>query len=80
MEAKKTNRRLNPEPRRCDLSVRECTSILGGSIGGLCQNANVETVRQAVQWWAETDEAWAMFYRLADGAPDLLSKLRSPKS
>jgi len=50
--------KLNPEPRRVDLTVRELVSIIGGLIGGLCQNATTQNVRDAVQWWAEQDEIW----------------------
>jgi hypothetical protein len=50
--------RLEPEPRRCDLTVREMVSILGGLIGSLCENAAPDKVREAVTWWAVTDAAW----------------------
>jgi len=50
--------RLEPEPRRCDLTVREVASILGGLIGSLCENSPPDKVREAVIWWATTDAAW----------------------
>ena len=49
---------LSKEPRRTDLTDRECCSIIGGVIGGLASCADIESVRNAVRWWAETDEAW----------------------
>ncbi len=36
-----------------------CARLLGGVIGSLVTVAGVETTREAVRWWAETDEAWA---------------------
>lgn len=53
--------KLNPEPRRGDLTVREMVSILGGLIGSLCENATPADVRDAVTWWATTDAAWLVF-------------------
>jgi hypothetical protein len=50
--------RLEPEPRRGDLTVREMVSILGGLVGSLCENAPPTKVREAVTWWAVTDAAW----------------------
>lgn len=49
---------LSQEPRRCDLTDRECASIIGGLLGSLSQNSNLETVRNTVRWWAENDKAW----------------------
>jgi hypothetical protein len=53
--------KLEPEPRRGDLSVREMVSIIGGLIGSLCENAPPAKVRDAVIWWAATDAVWASF-------------------
>jgi hypothetical protein len=49
--------RLNPEPAR-ELTLRECVKILGGTIGGLADMSDLETLRAAVKWWANTDAAW----------------------
>lgn len=49
---------LSPLPRRADLTDRECASLIGGLLGSMVQNADIESVRNAVRWWAETDEAW----------------------
>ena len=49
---------MDPRPARTDLTDRECIRLIGGLIGGLTQMADVDTVRAAVRWWAETDEAW----------------------
>lgn len=50
--------RLEPEPRRGDLTVREMVSIIGGLVGSLCENAPPEKVRDAIIWWATTEQAW----------------------
>lgn len=49
---------LSQAPRRQDLTDRECASLIGGLLGSMVQNADIESVRNAVRWWAETDEAW----------------------
>lgn len=49
---------LDTQAARTDLTDRECAKILGGLLGSLIQMAPAETVRQAVRWWAESDEAW----------------------
>jgi hypothetical protein len=49
---------LDPRPVRTDLTDRECSRIIGGLLGSLCGCSDVETVRSAVKWWAETDQAW----------------------
>lgn len=51
-------KRLDSRPARTDLTDRECAKILGGLIGSLCLMTNVETVRSAVEHWAEESEAW----------------------
>lgn len=53
-----TKKPLDTRPRRNDLTDRECASILGGVIGTLAGMADREAVRNAVRWWAETDQAW----------------------
>jgi hypothetical protein len=58
-------KRLDPKPARTDLTDRECTKIIGGILGALCQMTDIETLRNAVKWWAETDELWGMFTALS---------------
>ncbi len=50
--------KLSPVPIREDLTDRECAVLLGGALGGLVRMAGVPTLRRAVRWWAETDDAW----------------------
>ena len=52
-------KKLSNLPARTDLTDRECAKIIGGVLYGLCQVSCPTTVRAAVQWWAETDKAWA---------------------
>lgn len=54
---------LSDEPVRTDLTDRECAKIIGGIIGSLTQVADAAAVRQAVRWWADTDEAWHLIDR-----------------
>lgn len=51
---------LTSKPARTDLTDRECTKIIGGVLGGLVEMAEIETIRAAVRWWAESDQAWEM--------------------
>lgn len=53
-------KKLDSRPARTDLTDRECSKLLGAMIGGLCNMADIETVRAAVRWIAETDEFWAL--------------------
>jgi hypothetical protein len=43
---------------RLDLTAVECCAVLGGLIGGLAQLTDLDTVREAIRWWARKDEAW----------------------
>lgn len=52
------NMKLDPRPARTDMTDRECAKLLGAVIGGLAQQADIEAVRRAVRWWAETEDAW----------------------
>lgn len=54
-------KRLDHRPARTDLTSRECSKIIGALLGGLCQMSSVDTVRDAVDWWSETPEAWEVF-------------------
>jgi hypothetical protein len=49
---------LDTRPARKDLTTRECAKLLGGTIGGLLEMADLETVRAAVKWWAEQEAVW----------------------
>jgi hypothetical protein len=42
---------LSTKPVRTDLTDRECTSILGATIGGLMEMAPRENIEAAIQWW-----------------------------
>ena len=72
-------KKLTPQPARTDLTDRECSNLLGAIIGGLCLMSNKRTVRDAVRWWAECDQAWDMMpnneqvmeaaYNMVTGSP-----------
>lgn len=47
--------KLTTEPARMDLTDRECSKLLGGTIGALLQMATMNDVRNAVRWWAGLD-------------------------
>ena len=72
---------LDPRPARTDLTDRECSRIIGGLLGSLVGNApDVETVRRAVRWWAETDQVWVwMEKQQADFEAAGLSPRRTPE-
>ena len=53
--------KLTPLAVRTDRTDRECVPLLGGLIGALCLEAEVENVRNAVKWWAENKTAWDQF-------------------
>lgn len=57
---------LSPLPRRTDLTDRECASLIGGLLGAMVENADIESVRNAVRWWAETDQAWEALRVMAE--------------
>lgn len=50
---------LVSKPARNDLTDRECSKLLGSLIGGLCQMSDVETVRDAIRWIADSEEFWS---------------------
>ncbi len=49
---------LSPKPRRTDFTDREFCNIIGGLLGGLTHAGEIDDLRNAVRWWAETDQAW----------------------
>jgi hypothetical protein len=53
--------KLNPEPARKDLTVRECTKLIGSTIGGLCSMTDKATLAKAVAWWAENFDTSGVF-------------------
>jgi hypothetical protein len=57
---------LSKEPAR-RLTDREVAKVLGGLLGGLCDMSSVDDVKNAVEWWAKTDEAWEMFRQMHGG-------------
>lgn len=52
--------KLDSNSARTDLTDRECSKLLGGLIGALCQMAPQTTVRKAVRYWAETNGLWQL--------------------
>jgi hypothetical protein len=57
---------LDTRPARTDLTDRECAKLIGACLGGLVEMADVDAVKRAVIWWAETEAAWDGF-RLMQG-------------
>lgn len=51
---------LDTRPARNDLTSRECAKLLGGFLGGLAEMAPIEAVRDAVNWYAQHDDPWAL--------------------
>jgi hypothetical protein len=49
---------LDTFPARTDLTDRECAKLIGACLGGLVQMADVDTVKRAIIWWAQTEKAW----------------------
>ena len=66
---------LSTEPVR-EFTDRECCAIVGGLLGGLVRHAGVDTVRNAINWWAATPEAWDAFSAAAYGAMDAEAEAR----
>jgi hypothetical protein len=70
--------KLNPEEARKDLTLRECTKILGGPIGGLCGMTDKETLAKAILWWAQNFEA-SELYQVARKAEENMRKAASAR-
>lgn len=66
---------LSPIPARTDLTDRECSKIIGGLIGSLCQMADEQAVRRAVRFWAETDELWKAIEFAGKSARELVKAI-----
>ena len=71
--------KLNPEPARQDLTLREVSKILGGTIGGLCSMADKETIEQAIRWWSENFSA-AGVYEMTKAAEEQLRKAQAART
>lgn len=52
---------LSPIPARKDMTDREVAKILAGLMGGLLNMTTLDAIKNAVRWWANTPEAWAIF-------------------
>ncbi len=56
-------KKLTDQPARTDLTDRECTKILGGTIGALVEMSDRRTVQAAVRWWADlSEEHWSTMF------------------
>lgn len=71
-------RKLSTQPQR-PLTDRECCSLIGSLIGGLLQHTDEDTVRAAVRWWAETNEAWRGLAAFRNQAQNQLSTIAIAK-
>jgi hypothetical protein len=50
---------LSEKPSRTDFTDRECSRIIGGVIGAIAGQAeSLESLRNAVKFWAENDYLW----------------------
>ena len=49
---------LDSRPCRA-LTTREVANLLGSLIGGMAYATDPQVLRDAVRWWAESEEAWA---------------------
>lgn len=74
--------KLTEKPPRTDLTDRECSKIIGGTISGLAEMADLATVRKAVQWWADLDEHYwkQIFTESASDIAGALSSYIQPKN
>lgn len=53
-----TKPKLDPRPARTDLTSREVAKLLDGYLGAVVQMADIQAVKEALQWWVETPVAW----------------------
>ena len=65
---------LDTRPARTDLTSRECSKLIGGMIGTLCQMAPMENVRTAIKWWAQTDAAWSLLDGMTQVATEVFNQ------
>lgn len=58
---------LSEKPARVDLTDRECARIIGGLLGSLAGVAeSIDALRNAVRWWADTDQVWTTFEKIEE--------------
>ena len=55
---------LSIAPPRQDLTDRECAKLLAWILGSLRAMTDLASLRNAVAWWHEHDEAWALLERI----------------
>lgn len=55
---------LDTRPARNDLTSRECAKLIGGLLSSLCDQASIEEVKEAVDWWSQNQTAWDAFRRM----------------
>lgn len=60
------NVKLDERPARDDLTDRECAKLIGGFLGGLIGQADVDDVKRAIDWWSQNESAWASFRKMKD--------------
>ena len=61
---------------RTDLTDRELVKIIGGLLGSLGLMADLSDLRNAVRWWAASDDAWAMLKGQRKTMDDAIQKAR----
>ncbi len=49
---------LDSRPARNDLTSRECAKLIGALLNGLCEQASIDDVKLAVDWWSTNKGAW----------------------
>jgi hypothetical protein len=54
----------NPRPATIHLNEHVCIQLIGATLGSLASMTDIETLRGAIRWCAETDKAWLPFKRL----------------
>lgn len=69
-------RKLSSLEARTDLTDRELAKIIGGLLGSLCMLADPCDLRNAVRWWAETDELWISFQVQRKAVDEAMAKVR----
>jgi len=57
-------KRSTKTPATIHLNEEACLQFLGATIGTLAGMADIDTLRKAVKWWADTEKAWLPFKRL----------------
>ncbi len=60
------NVKLDERPARDDLTDRECAKLIGGFLGGLIGQADVDDVKRAIDWWSQNQSAWTSFRKIKE--------------